>query len=77
MNAIWGFLIFGAGTCFGAVIMSALIVSSDIDDRETLFRRLQEMEYALEGGNTAREDIPADELRKWLLYVWTGKDVQP
>jgi hypothetical protein len=38
-----------------------------------LIHRLQEMEYAVVGGNTAREDVPADTLAKWFRYVWTGE----
>ena len=38
----------------------------------TVIHRLQEMEYAVDGGNLDHEDVPADELKNWFRYVWTG-----
>ena len=37
------------------------------------FARLQDMEYAVEAGNTEREDVPADMLKAWFRYVHTGE----
>ena len=37
------------------------------------FARLQDMEYAVEAGNTEREDVPADVLKAWFRYVHTGE----
>lgn len=37
--------------------------------------RLEEMQYAVEAGNAAREPVGADELRAWFHYVHTGSPV--
>lgn len=38
-----------------------------------IVNRLQEMEYAIEAGNTAREDVPVSVIKKWFSYVWKGE----
>lgn len=43
---------------------------------DAIRHRLQEMEYAVDSGNSAREDVPADTLRNWFRYVWTGEEMQ-
>lgn len=35
--------------------------------------RVAEFEYAVNAGNTARHDVPADTLSKWFRYVYTGE----
>lgn len=40
---------------------------------DTERERLAEFEYAVNAGNTARQDVPADTLSKWFRYVYTGE----
>ena len=45
---------------------------SDKDDQSQIIYRLGEMQYALDAGNSAGEDVPADVIGRWFHYVWTG-----
>lgn len=45
-------------------------------DLAAIVARLQEMEYAIDGGNSAREDVPASIISDWFRYVWTGETQQ-
>lgn len=78
MSIIWAIVFLSIGTLFGVLLMAALVAGSDADKqveaaKARLIHRLQEMEYAVEGGNSAREDVPADTLKNWFRYVWTGE----
>jgi hypothetical protein len=42
-------------------------------DLTAIVERLREMEYAIDGGNTACENVPASAIRDWFRYVWTGE----
>lgn len=68
---VWAVVAAMTGACLGVLIMAALVAGSD--DLTAIIHRLQEMEYAVEGGNLAREDVPADTLKNWFRYVWTGE----
>lgn len=48
------------------------VTAEDVAAMEASLLRLEEMEYALEAGNTARDDVPADVLKRWFSYVHTG-----
>ena len=37
-----------------------------------VLERLDEMEYALVGGNIVGDDIPFQEMRQWITYVKSG-----
>lgn len=56
----------------GAVIRT--VTAEDVVTMEAELKRLEKMEYALEAGNTAREDVPADVLKRWFSYVHTGNE---
>jgi hypothetical protein len=78
---LWAFAFLSVGGCIGFLFGAMCRVASDADEqidaaKAWLIHRLQEMEYAVEGGNSAREDVPADTLKSWFRYVWTGEDVE-
>ena len=59
-----------------AVVVNAKKLSelrAELASLREQFARLQDMEYAVEAGNTGREDVPADMLKAWFRYVHTGE----
>lgn len=81
MSIIWAIVFLSIGTLFGVLLMAALVAGSDADKqveaaKARLIHRLQEMEYAIDGGNSAREDVPASIISDWFRYVWTGETQQ-
>jgi len=66
--------LFISGACFGAIVVLA-ITEHAVDGRKVgIINRLEEMEHAVDAGNIDRIDVPADVLREWFFYVWTGNN---
>lgn len=42
-------------------------------ENTALYRRISEMEYALDAGNIAKKPVSTDVLSKWFRYVITGQ----
>jgi len=77
-DIFWVFVLVTGGGCIGFLLGAMLRVGGDADKRidsinyTLLVQRVQEMEYAVDAGNSKREDVPAEDLRNWFQYVWVG-----
>lgn len=64
----------GEGMCWNCGHQEACHVAAAVEDSAAIIQRLHEMEYAVDGGNLARENVPAGMLTRWFRYVWAGSD---